>query len=112
MYARRFFDVPLERPGLLHEMRDVRAQLQRDLRDPEIFMASDLRREFRTAVDELTTCIQYVTTELLRIARERRIRANEQQLAFSMGSHPRLGADSPFRAMPRDVMRELANQLL
>ena len=112
VYARPFFDVPLEHPQLMIQMRARRDELANTLRDPEIFMASDLRREYRTAVDEMNDCIHYAMAERFRITRERRIRAMEQQqLAISMGSHPRLGAHSQFQAMPRDAMREIARRL-
>ena len=66
-----------------------------------------------TAVDELNDCIHYAMAERFRIAHERRIRAMEQQqLAFSMISHPRLGAHSPFHDVQPDVMRDIARRLL
>ena len=76
-----------------------------------------VRRQYlERMIPELQECIAYVPrerfriAEAIRIAEERRLQAIDERLRFSMGSHPRLGADSPFREMLLQVMHEIAMQ--
>ena len=113
-HVRIFFYSPLDSANLMRRMQHLQDGMTAELNGPNITVVR--RRYLERMIPELQECIAYVPqerfriAEAIRIAEERRLQAIDERLAFSMGSHPRLCANSPFRVMPHQEMHEIAMQ--
>ena len=110
-----FFFTPLDDERLMQRMQDMLNNLSDEWETAITVNVVQRRALLRRKIHDLEECIAYVPRERFRIAQERirillerRLRAVDQRLAFSMLDNPRLGALSPFRDMPRDVMQKIS----